>query len=245
MEGVNGRPAERLNASFRSLKWYEWIMAAVMVLIAVHAMATSFAGTEAGGNPPWLTIVNFASAVAGVFCVFFCAKASVSTHAFGLVNTAAYIVYLAYWRIWGTMYLELILYLPMGIIGWIHWARHRDERQTELTKARKLKPWQIAATVAAVAAGTALYYRILLGAGGSVPLWDAATVAIGITATALQTLRYREQYWWWLVTDVVAVAMYIEHFDPVYLTKKSIYLIMAVIGLINWLQLSRRNEGNL
>ena len=38
--------------------------------------------------------------------------------------------------------------------------------------------------------------------------------------------------------------MYIEHFDPVYLTKKSIYLIVAVIGLINWIRLSRRNEGN-
>ena len=57
-------------------------------------------------------------------------------------------------------------------------------------------------------------------------------------------MRYREQYAWWLVTDVVAVAMYIEHFDPVYLTKKSIYLIVAVIGLINWIRLSRRNGEN-
>ena len=57
-------------------------------------------------------------------------------------------------------------------------------------------------------------------------------------------LRYREQYAWWLITDVVAVAMYIQHFDAVYLTKKSIYLIMAVIGLINWVRLQRRNTTN-
>ena len=110
--------------------------------------------------------------------------------------------------------------------------------------ARKLNLWQNALTAALILAGTLVYYRILLNAGGNVALWDAATVAIGIAATALQTLRYREQYWWWLVTDVVAVAMYIEHFDPVYLTKKTIYLIVAVIGLINWLRLSRKNEGN-
>ncbi len=111
-----------LKKSFRALKWYEWAMAAVMALIAVWAMAEAFLFPRAGGNPPWLTIVNFFSAIAGIFCVFFCAKASVSNFFFGLVNTLAYIVYLWHWRIWGTMVLELFLYLPMGIIGWLHWV---------------------------------------------------------------------------------------------------------------------------
>jgi len=38
--------------------------------------------------------------------------------------------------------------------------------------------------------------------------------------------------------------MFIQHFDPVYLTKKSIYLIMAIIGLINWVKLSKMNAAN-
>ena len=39
--------------------------------------------------------------------------------------------------------------------------------------------------------------------------------------------------------------MYIVHFDTVYLTKKSIYLIMAIIGLINWIKLNKeRNKIN-
>ena len=244
MESVKNGPGERLAASFRSLKWYEWVMASVMMLIAAGAMVAAFTGTEAGGNPPWLTVINFISALAGVFCVFFCAKASVSTHAFGLVNTVVYIIYLFYWRIWGTMWLELLLYLPMGVLGWIHWARHRDETRRERTKARRLNPGQNLITVGLVAAGTAVCYRILARSGGSAILWDAATVAIGITATVLQTLRYREQYAWWLVTDVVAVGMYIEHFDPVYLTKKSIYLIVAVLGLINWWKMSVQNRDN-
>ena len=73
---------------------------------------------------------------------------------------------------------------------------------------------------------------------------DAATVAIGIIATGLEMLRFREQYVLWLITDVVAVAMFIQHFDPVYLTKKSIYLIMAVIGLMNWWKLQKKNIEN-
>ena len=239
---MNGR--ENLVRSLRAMKWYEWLMAAVMVLIAAYYMVLSLAHPGATENPGWLAVLNFVSGVAGVFCVFLCAKGSVSNFAFGLVNTVVYIVYLAYWKIYGTMCLELLLYLPMGFVGWVHWARHRDERRRENTRARKLNAWQNGMVAAVVAAATVLYHAILARVGGTVAWLDAATVAIGIVATALQTFRYREQYVWWLVTDVVAVAMYIAHFDPVYLTKKVIYLIMAVIGLVNWLRMSRENTSN-
>ena len=244
MDPVGAGAVDNLKKSFRALKWYEWLMASVMLLIAALAMAQSFAAPAGQGNPPWLAAVNFVSAAAGVFCVFFCAGASVSNYLFGLVNTAAYIVYLWYWHIWGTMCLELFLYLPMGVIGWINWAQHRDEKQRELTKARRMNLWQNALTALVILASTLVYHKILVSAGGEVAWLDAATVAIGIVATALQTFRFREQYIWWLVTDVVAVAMYIQHFDPVYLTKKSIYLIVAVLGLINWVRLSRQNGEN-
>lgn len=239
---MNGR--ENLRRSLRALKWYEWVMAAAMVLIAAYYMILSLAHPGATENPGWLAVLNFVSGVAGVFCVFLCAKGSVSNFAFGLVNTVVYIVYLAYWKIYGTMCLELFLYLPMGVVGWIHWARHRDGKRRENTRARRLNAWQNALTAAAVAAATVAYHAVLVRVGGNVAWLDAATVAIGIIATALQTLRYREQYVWWLVTDVVAVAMYVAHFDPVYLTKKIIYLIMAVIGLMNWLRMSRENAAN-
>lgn len=81
---------------------------------------------------------------------------------------------------------------------------------------------------------------------GTVPWLDAFTLAIGIVAVVLEMFRYREQYVLWIITDIIAVVMYIQHFDPVYLTKKSIYLIVAVIGLINWIKLNKtRNIENL
>ncbi len=233
-----------LRESLHALKWYEWLMAGIMLIIAAKSMIDGFTAREAGGNPAWLTVVNFISVIAGIFCVFLCAKASVSNYAFGLINTVAYIVYLAYWHIWGTMALELVLYLPMGVIGWIHWGKHRDEDRPENTRARKLTVPLCCLSAAAVAVLTAGAYAVLDRLGGEAVLTDAATVAIGVVATVLQAMRFREQYAWWLITDVVAVAMYIQHFDPVYLTKKSIYLIVAVIGLVNWFRLSGKNGEN-
>ena len=90
-----------------------------------------------------------------------------------------------------------------------------------------------------------MYHAILVKIGGAVAWFDAFTLSIGIVATVLELFRYREQYIWWIITDIVTVGMYIVHFDAVYLTKRSIYLIMAVIGLVNWAKLHwERNSEN-
>ncbi len=242
---------DNLKKSFKSMKWYEWLMAIVMIGIAAISVYNAFAHPESSSNPPWLTIINFISAVCGVVCIFFCAKASISNYIFGLINTAVYAIFLFYHKIWGTFGLELLVYLPANILGWMVWVKHRDTIDTEKTKAKKLTLKQnIIATVAVLLIAVACFYGLNLLNGKNpeftaLIILDAFTVSMGIVATILQYKRYREQYIWWLVQDIIAVGMYIVMFDPVYLTKKSIYLIMAVIGLYNWAKLQKtRNKEN-
>lgn len=234
-----------LKKSFQELRWYEYLMGLIMVTIAAQAMVTAFATGSSDGNPAWLTVINFVSAVCGVICIFFTARASISNFLFATVNTVVYAIYLVYWHIWGTAALEILFYIPMNFISWHAWAQHRDDVVTHKTKARRLSPWQDAASVALVIGSACVYHAVLVRIGGEVAWFDAFTLSIGIVATVLELFRYREQYAWWIVTDVVSVGMYIAHFDAVYLTKRSIYLIMAVIGLVNWAKLQKeRNELN-
>ena len=234
-----------LKKSFQELTWYEWLMCAIMVLIAAWAMLKGFMQGTADGNPTWLTVVNFVSAVCGVICIFFCAKANISSFIFGIMNTVTYAIYLVYWHIWGTASLEIFFYLPMNIISWYLWAKHRDKDLTQKTKAKKLPaPANLFCTLIVLATAY-LYHAILVKVGGHVAWFDAFTLSIGIIATVLAMLRYREQYVWWIVADIISVGMFIAHFDAVYLTKRTIYLIMAIIGLINWTRLNRqRNATN-
>ncbi len=236
---------ENIKKSFKSLKWYEIVMMIIMIFIAAIAVYNAIVDPQGTTNPLWLTIVNFISAICGVICIFFCAKANVSNFIFGLVNTIVYAIYLIYYRIYGTFFLEILFYLPMNIASWINWARHRDKVETEKTKAKRLTLKQNIISVIMVAVVTTIAYIILKHVGGTVAFLDALTVAIGIVATILELYRYAEQYVWWIITDIIAVTMYIVHFDTVYLTKKTIYLIMAIIGLINWVKLNKeRNKKN-
>lgn len=241
----NIKNLKNLKISLLELKWYEYLMGAVMVFIAARAMVISFSSGSSDGNPPWLTIVNFISAVCGVICIFLTAKANISNFLFATVNTLVYAVYLVYWKIWGTAALEILFYIPMNFISWYYWAKHRDKEITHKTKSRKLKLWQNLICAAIVVAAACGYHIILVKLGGEVAWFDAFTLSIGVVATVLELLRFREQYVWWIITDVVSVGMYIAHFDAVYLTKRSIYLIMAVIGLVNWAKLNKtRNLAN-
>ncbi len=242
---MKGLRAENLKKSFKELKWYEYLMGAVMVFIAARAMVLGFTEGSSDGNPPWLTVVNFISAVCGVICIFFTAKANISNFLFATVNTVVYAIYLVYWHIWGTAALEILFYIPMNFISWYYWAKHRDEELTQKTKARRLNLWQNVLCAFVVVGSAVGYHAVLVRLGGEVAWFDAFTLSIGIVATILELFRFREQYAWWIVTDVVSVGMYIAHFDAVYLTKRSIYLIMAVIGLVNWIRLNRdRNAVN-
>lgn len=236
---------DNIKKSFQELKWYEYLMGAIMIFIAARAMVIGFATGSADGNPPWLTVINFVSAVCGVICIFFTAKANISNFVFASVNTIVYAIYLVYWHIWGTALLEILFYIPMNFVSWYFWAKHRDQEMTQKTKSKKLTLLQSGICAAVVVASALIYHGVLVKVGGEVAWFDAFTLSIGILATILELLRYKEQYVWWIITDIVSIGMYIAHFDLVYLTKRSIYLIMAVIGLMNWAKLNRmRNAEN-
>jgi len=236
---------KNIRKSFKELKWYEIIMIIIMTVIASISVLEAFLHPETSTNPPWLTIINFISAICGILCIFFCAKANISNFVFAVINTFVYAIFLFYHKIYGTFALEVLFYMPINFISWYVWSKHRDEKLLEKTKSKKLTIPQNILIGILVLLGGILYHIILKRLGGNVAWLDAFTLSIGIIAVILEMLRYKEQYIWWIITDIIAVIMYIVYFDAVYLTKKTIYLIMALIGLYNWHKLNKeRNKTN-
>lgn len=245
---------KKIVKAVKSLKWYETIMCIVMIGISIY-----YAIQPQEGMPQWLAIINLISGLCGVMCVFLTAKANRMNFPFAVINTTVFMIYLFYFGIWGTFWLEAIVYFPMNIISWINWYKHKDEDDKLLAKSKKLNLWQnIVVTASIISVDIIVHFFLSEIAGDSwmrfaenfgwnitVMQWlDSTIFAIGIVAVVLEALRYTEQYVWWLITDIVAVAQYVIKKDPVYTTKKSIYLIEAAIGLANWHKLSKKNTEN-
>lgn len=238
----------------KSLKWYETVMCIAMIAISVY-----YAVLPQEGTPQWLAIINFVSGLCGVMCVFLTAKVNRMNFPFAVVNTTVFMIYLFYFGIWATFWLEAFVYFPMNIISWYKWYQHKDEDDDLLAKSKILTPMQNLIVTGAIV-GITVFVHFALGFlagdtwmrfatqyGWSIPVmkWlDSVIFSIGIVAVVLEALRYKEQYVWWLITDVVAVLQYVLKRDPVYTTKKAIYLIEALIGYQNWNKLSKKNISN-
>ena len=245
---------KKIGTAIKSLTWYEAFMCVVMIGISVW-----YAIKPIDGCPQWLAIINLISGICGVVCVFLCAKANRMNFPFAVINTTVFMIYLFYFGIWATFWLEAIVYFPMNIISWVKWYQHKDEENLLLAKSKKLTVAQHLIVVAIIATLTIVTHFTLSAVAGDtwmrfasafgwnvvIMKWlDSAIFAIGIVAVTLEMLRYSEQYVWWLVTDVFAVTQYALKKDPVYFTKKMIYLIEAVIGLRNWKMLAKKNVNN-
>lgn len=245
---------KKIGKAIASLKWYEVIMC-----IAMIGISTYYAILPQEGTPQWLAIINFISGLCGVMCVFLTAKANRMNFPFAVINTVVFMIYLGYFGIWATFWLEACVYFPMNIISWVNWYRHKDEEDKLLAKSKKLTWWQniiVTATIAGVAifvhyalsvlaGNTWMNFATKYGWNVAVMQWlDATIFAIGIVAVILEAFRYKEQYAWWLITDIVAVAQYAIKGDPVYVTKKGIYLVEAIVGIKNWGRLAKKNVEN-
>ena len=240
--------------AIRSLKWYETVMCIIMLVISVY-----YAVRPEEGCPRWLAVINLISGMCGVMCVFLTAKANRMNFPFAMVNTTVFVIYLYYFGIWATFWLELAVYMPLNIVSWWRWTKHKDEEDELLAKSKKLSIVQNVIVALAIAAiSIIVHYTLSELAGNSwmrfaqdhgwnitVMQWmDSVIFAIGITASVLELFRYKEQYAWWIITDIVAVAQYAIKRDPVYTTKKAIYLMEAFIGYSNWNRLSKKNTDN-
>ena len=245
----------KIGKAFTSLKWYEIAMCLVMLGISIY-----YAILPQSGTPQWLAIINFISGLCGIICVFFCAKANRMNFPFAVVNTVVYMIYLYYFGIWATFWLEAAIYMPMNIISWVKWYNHKDEDDELLTKSKTLTFWQhilvtgiiiaiaiiVHTTLSALAGNTWMNFALKFGWNVSILKWlDSFVFAIGIVATTLEMLRYKEQYAWWIITNFIAIAQYIIKGDPVYTTKKIIYQVEAIVGYKNWHKLSKKNINNI
>ncbi len=149
-----------------------------------------------------------------------------------------------------------VYYLLAAIYGWAVWRRKVGGAPTDASEAETnargierlaaLPPRRRLKTVGGLAAVTAALF-LLIGwvlvrfTDSSVPWWDAFTTALSIVGTWMLARKMLEQWWVWMVVDVVSAGLYAYkelHFTAaLYL----LYAAVAVFGYCRWLKMITTN----
>ncbi|MDD3685184.1 MAG: nicotinamide riboside transporter PnuC [Bacteroidales bacterium] len=126
-------------------------------------------------------------------------------------------------------------YLVVSVYGWIHWVKSREKIELGKLEAFKLDRTQWVKWLGLSSVFFVIIYLILRYLTDSeIPMGDAFTTALSITATWLLARKVLENWLFWIVVNAVSTALYVykEMYPSVVLF--SVLTILAVLGYFKW-----------
>ena len=137
----------------------------------------------------------------------------------------------------GKLYGDMLLQLFFGIMqvhGWYIWSRGEKAADERIVVRRlTLRQWAIAAVV--TMAGTAvLGYFLSKNTDSPLPWVDGFTTVASVTAQVLMNLRFLENWYLWLLVDIIYVPMLLSRGLQWMAALYASFLVMAILGLMQW-----------
>ena len=131
-----------------------------------------------------------------------------------------------------------IYYLGAAVYGWLVWRfGNKSKAQKELPITQMpMKSW-LKVSMVYIVAQLLIAWILIEYTDSNVPWWDAFTTALSVVGMWMLARKYLEQWWVWIVVDVVCVGLYI--YKELFFTAGlyAFYAIIAIFGWLNWKRL--------
>jgi nicotinamide mononucleotide transporter len=85
-----------------------------------------------------------------------------------------------------------------------------------------------------------IYYILIRWTNSTVPVQDSFTNALSFVGLWALSRKYIEQWWFWVVVDVVCCVLYVQKGIPFKAGLYGLYVIIAIAGYFKWKQLSKQ-----
>ena len=184
--------------------------------------------------------LGIVAGISGVISVVLCAKGKISFYFIGFVQTISYLI-LAWQNYFYGEVLENIFYLVTMVWGIFVWKKNSsvDADGGAHVDALKFTPVQwmlsiIGSVIATVGMG---YWLTTIGSHQAYT--DAATNVLAIFAQILMVKRYREQWIWWIVIDILCIKMWFVAGNWSMVAMYIAWTINCIYGWWNWSKLEK------
>ena len=164
-----------------------------------------------------------------------------------LVEIVEILVCLVLMYRFATIATTLFFWLPIDILSYINWSRHKDEKEDELTSVRRLKGYQEILVILAIIVWTFTVGYFLSGLdiktdflNGNKELetiiiyMDACASAVGVANGLFIFFRLREQWLAWYICALLEAIMNILTGQYVLLVLKLGYFTNTTYGYLKW-----------
>ena len=186
------------------------------------------------------TPLNIIAGIAGCVSVIMCAKGRTMFYFIGFIQTVTYLVLAWQNKFYGEV-LENIFYFVTMIWGIFEWKKNEvaNDDGTEDVRALKFSVAQWILSVVSTVALTWLMGMWLESIGSAQAYTDAATNVLAVFAQILMVKRYREQWLWWLIIDLLCIKMWWVAGNWSMVAMYAVWTVNCLYGWGNWSKLNK------
>lgn len=199
------------------------------------------------------SLISLIASITGILCVVLVAKGKISSYYFGVVQAITYgYVCLTEYNLLGEAYLNLFIYLPLQFIGLYLWTRKNNKKEDAeaingediYAKRLSFKQWAIMIVVIFVA--YEICSNFLTSMNASMAGLDGLAVVMSVVAQVLMVLRFAEQWFLWIVVNVITITLWAIVLvqqggnDWTIFAMWVAFLINSIYGYVNWLKISKQ-----
>ena len=184
--------------------------------------------------------ISIIAGIAGVASVVMCAKGRLEFYFIAFIQTFTYL-YLAWEAKFYGEVIENLWYFVTMVWGIFVWKANMNQNEdgTAEVQAKKFTTIQwVLSIVGTVIATIAMGYW-LNSIGSAQAYTDAATNVMAIFAQILMVKRYREQWLWWLVIDVLCIKLWWVAGNWSMVAMYIAWTANCVYGWCNWTKLNK------
>ncbi len=177
----------------------------------------------------WSTL-EVTAVVAAILYLLLAIRQHIACWVFALLSTAIYIYLFAEAR----LYMEAVLnsfYFVMAVYGWVSW-RHGGDNDLPVTSLGL--SFHATAIGCIVLVATANGWLLQHFTDAVFPYIDSLTTWAAIFSTWLVARKKLENWWYWLVIDVVSIAIYWSRGLELTALLFVLYVVMIPFGYLSW-----------
>lgn len=175
----------------------------------------------------------------GLLSVWFAKKANILVYPTGIISVVIYVYICFHARLYADMGINGV-YFVMSVYGWVMWSRKTGDNETLPVSFCRRKD-HILNIIMFVFFFIGLSI-LLKRTDSDVPLLDSLTTAIFIVGMWLMALKRTENWIFWIIGDAISVPLYFYKGLVFSSFQYFVFLIIAVLGYIEWHKMYKENQ---